>query len=111
MIHDAIPEECSEFECAYLQIKKASVSLRPDKCKVIFEKITDRIFLGTYDTRDKREIVAGKQIASFLEQGFSVVMVSCLQDKQPEIIPGKNHNVEDINLKFNKILAARYGSS
>ena len=108
-IHDAKPEECTGFNCAYVQMKKASISLRPDNCKVIFELISNKLFLGTYDPREKREIVAGKQIHSFIEQGFSVMMVSCRQDKELELILGKNHDRERMTREFNKILTNRYG--
>ena len=98
IIHDTIknkeqnmPEECKLFECAYYQSTKVSIDLRPDNCKIIFEKISDNLFFGTQDPRYEMTDFAKKQILSFVAQGFSV-MISSTKYKNPAIYLSKDHN-------------------
>ena len=39
-IFDHVPKKCLEFKCAYNQMEKVSIDLRPDNCDVIFERIS-----------------------------------------------------------------------
>ena len=71
-IHDKLPKECSDFECAYFQAGN-NINLRPDKCGVMFEKIGEHIFLGTKDPRRVMTEQGVGQAYAFVEQGFSVV--------------------------------------
>jgi len=82
-IHETeIPEECKNFECAYYQVN-INPDLRPDKCKIIFEKVDNSIFLGTihphYNEAYKSNIIQ-KEIQVFLKSGFSVVFSSFTTD-------------------------------
>ena len=70
-IHDDAPESCKEFECAYYQGGE-NIELRPDKCHVIFEKMSDTLFIGTLDARFEITEIAKGQIRSFLRQGYTV---------------------------------------
>ena len=96
-IHDTIiPKECSGFYCVYLQMENASINLRPDKCGVIFEKITTDVFIGTVDS--KKIILsddAYEQINSFLDEGFSVVLYH-QRIKKPIIFNTPNRTKESV---------------
>lgn len=95
-IHDDSPIECSKFECAYFQSENANIDLRPDNCKVIFEKISDNLFFGTQHPEYEITEVAKKQIMSFINQGFSI-MLSSTKQPAPAFYLSKNHTVEMIN--------------
>jgi hypothetical protein len=96
-IHDTtIPKECSDFCCAYVQMDNVSINLRPDKCKVIFEKITDAIFVGTTDPNiPNLPDVAKRQIHSFLQEGFSVILFN-QKIKTPFIYTAKNITADKV---------------
>ena len=54
---------------------KVSPELRPDRCKVVFEKISSKVIYGTVDEQvEKLKSIVKKQISSFIEEGFSVVL-------------------------------------
>ena len=74
-IYDNAPKKCLEFRCAYNQVEKSSINMRPDKCGVIFERIPENIFIGTVDPdiKNLNDDVRG-QIQAFLNEGFSVVL-------------------------------------
>ena len=94
-IYDKAPKDCLEFKCAYNQMEKASINLRPDKCNVIFERIND-VFIGTVDP-DKnyfQDVVEG-QINSFLNEGFSIIMFN-IKESKPIIIPSDKHTKEEV---------------
>ena len=59
-IYETRPEECRLFECAYFQMKKVHEEFKPDKCGIMFEKISENIFFGSieYDLTE----MASKQI-------------------------------------------------
>ena len=101
------PQECKEFKCAYYQMEKVNISLRPDNCKMIFEKVSDQIFLGTQDPRFEITEVARKQIRQFNLQGFSVI-VSHL-DKKLDTYLAPNHSKVDIQTEFRQSIKERYG--
>lgn len=73
-IHDSRPEPCKVFQCCYTQMERVNPVLRPDKCGVVFEKITDTLILGTtVDViTDISELIQG-QIRSFVSEGISVM--------------------------------------
>jgi len=95
-IYNIAPKKCLEFCCAYNQMKKVSINFRPDKCGVIFEKITDDIFIGTVDPNESKlkDIVKG-QINSFLGEGFSVVLFN-QKIKNPLIYHEKNTTADEV---------------
>jgi len=99
---NGLPDECAVFICAYNQVN-CDPALRPDRCKVIFEKVNDDIFLGTmhprYNESYKKKIVEG-QIKAFLKKGISVVINSFTLEK-PLIFPasGKKSSVVWLNLQ------------
>lgn len=109
-IHDKKHQECKGFDCMYVQMEKASEHFRPDKCHVVFEKISENIIHGTEDS--KQEVTeAGKlQVNNFLEQGFSVVMMRP-KDKMRKLFVAKNHKGKDVKEEFQIHLEKRYGRS
>ena len=73
-IYKNAPDKCLKFRCAYNQMEKASIDMRPDKCGVIFERLDD-IIIGTVDPEVERlnENVLG-QLEYFKDEGFSLVL-------------------------------------
>jgi hypothetical protein len=67
-----LPKDCKDYQCAYAQMDKCSINLRPDKCGMIFERFDDNIFTGLYEIEISEE--AKNQIQNFVEQGFSVLV-------------------------------------
>lgn len=95
-IYDTAPEDCLKFRCAYNQMEKASINLRPDKCDVVFEKISDDVFIGTVDASVKQlNKYANGQIESFLNQGFSVVLFH-QNIKTPFIYPAQGKTPDEV---------------
>lgn len=105
-IHDSNPAECSLFECAYFQMKKVHIDLRPDNCKVIFEKISDEVFFGTQDPDFEVTDVAKKQILSFLNQGISVLL-SSTKHLKPLLYLSKKHTEEMVDKQIKEYLYKR----
>lgn len=96
LIHDKRPEPCRIFQCVWSQMEKVHIDLRPDNCKVVFEKINDELILGTIDRsiNDASPLIH-RQIKSFGKEGISVV----LQQLKPFRFIGylvKNANKDEI---------------
>lgn len=106
IIHGTHPEECKSFECAYYQMDKVHIDLRPDNCKVIFEKIGDDIFFGTLHPDYELSLIIKGQIGSFLKQGFST-FIACSKWKMPMLFLADNHSEEYINTEMKKYLENR----
>jgi hypothetical protein len=92
------PQECKDFECAYIESGTSNISLRPDKCDVMFFKKTDRIFVGTVVPNKSVSNIARDQIEAFKKQGYSVVMIKLFG--QPHIEVAKGHNKRDIWMEY-----------
>lgn len=88
------PNDCKIYECSYRQ-SKCSTDIRPDKIKILFEKIAPEIFLGINDPDYKLTSLAKKQIMSFVKHGFSVV-VSNYKNTEPQLFLAKDHNANQI---------------
>lgn len=101
-IHDNIKEECKNFECSYYQMEKCNIDLRPDKCGIMFEMVSDNIFLGTKHPNTKISIVGEKQIDVFLNQGFSIVISE--KDKELKFYISNKHDNKEIYNQFKQIL-------
>lgn len=99
-------KKCSDFECSYSQSKKVHINLRPDNCKIIFEKISNNLFYGTQDPDFEITDVAKGQINSFVNQGFSVLVTSS-KIKEPLLILSKNHTADIINNDIKEYLNKR----
>jgi len=103
--YDTRPKECADFLCMWAQMDKVSEDLRPDKCGVVFEKISDRLIHGTVDQNSNRlSEVAISQVNEFINQGFSVVL-RVAGTMQNALILAKGHTKEMIEndlYTFNK---------
>lgn len=102
-IYKTRPEDCKEFSCAYNQMEKVSIKMRPDISGVIFERITNDIFWGTVDIK----LVyfsddLNNQIDKFVKDGFSVILVK-KDINGPIIYPTNNKNPDDIWKEAEKI--------
>jgi hypothetical protein len=73
-IHSDKPAECTDFDCMYIQSGTSRIELRPDKCKVIFEKTSDDTIRGTLDAKFEVTEIVKKQIKSFVKQGYTVIL-------------------------------------
>ena len=93
-IYGEHPEECKEFECAYLQSGSTNTALRPDNCNVMFFKKSDRIFVGAVVPNKPITDIARGQVEAFKNQGFSVVMLR--QFQKPHLEIAKGHSKDDI---------------
>ena len=95
---NGMPEDCKSFTCAYNQLENASVELRPDKCKIIFEKVDNTMFLGTmhpyYNEAYKSKIIQ-KELMTFYNRGFSVVINSFTIDKAI-IFPARGRKTAEV---------------
>jgi hypothetical protein len=58
----------------YAQVANVPEKLRPDNCKVIFEKLSDDTIHGTVDARFEVTDSAKKQAEAFIQQGYTVVL-------------------------------------
>lgn len=92
-IYGKHPKSCKDFECAYLQ-GGSSIDLRPDKCGVMFVKKSDRIFCGILVPNVPVSDMAKSQIASFKQQGFSVVMLK--KEERPHLELAEGHDEKEI---------------
>ncbi len=95
-IYNKRPEDCKMFNCAYKQVEIINTDLNPDKCGVIFEKATSKIFLGTIDDSVfcLPDIVK-VQIDMFLKQGFSVVLRH-LKIKTPYVFCAEGYKADKV---------------
>ncbi len=105
-IYNNRPRCCRGFNCAWLQNVGAPIELRPDKCKIIFEKISDDVFFGTQDADFPMTQMGKNQIIAFNNQGYSVVL-SVKGIHQLYLIDG--HNKEYIKETIDKFLEGRDG--
>lgn len=108
-IHETKPSECSDFNCAYVQMEKANIELRPDNCGVIFEKLSDNIFFGTLNPNTTLTEFGKKQVYNFVKQGYSVVLASIKKTTNKFFI-NENHIEEEIRKEFSNQLKVRYGN-
>jgi len=97
-IYDNAPEKCLLFKCAYNQMEKASINMRPDKCGIIFERLDD-IIIGTI--KPELETISNdifKQLESFKNEGFSFVLYK--KGQKPYVNTTGNYEKHEI---LNKI--------
>jgi len=109
-IFNTVNKNCLEYNCAYNQMENISVDLRPDKCHLIFEKLSENIFTGLLDIDNEINDIVKRQINSLLKQGFSVSL-SVFGEKIPMIFPREGKTGAEIFNEVKKILDKRNGSS
>lgn len=105
-LYPNIPKDCMAFRCAYNQMKKCDVKFRPDKCHIIFEKMSNNMMYGTQDPRYKISDIAKKQISAFHREGMTVI----INDKNKlKITPKHGSNIKEEFRKYKKLLEERNG--
>ena len=72
-IYEHRPQDCKEFMCAWLQMEYAGIDMRPDRCGVVFEKLSDRVMGGITNGR-MTPLVKG-QIRAFNKEMMSVMIL------------------------------------
>ena len=78
-IYENRPSSCKEFNCAYIQDADIDLEFRPDNCKVMFEKVTDTLYLAL---ELPRNIGSWKEkkvldfIKSLNKKGISIIVSS-----------------------------------
>ena len=100
-IYGRHPQVCKDFECAFLQ-GGTSIDLRPDKCGVMFFKKSERIFCGILVPEVRVTDLAKGQVNSFIEQGYSVVMLKL--GESPHIKPANGHDAQEIYKEYANLL-------
>jgi len=108
-IYNKRPEECRNFDCAWLQMEKVNIAVRPDKCGVMFELLSPRIFLGILHPDYEFSDVAKGQIAAFMKQGYSVVLSR--KNEKLKFYISLIHDKESIFNEFKKLLEESNGST
>lgn len=83
-------------------MEKASVKFRPDKCKMIFEKVADDIFLGTAHPDYELTKDAKRQVRALANQGYSVVVQ---RGTDPlGIVPRQGRSAKSIHREYMEIV-------
>lgn len=95
-IYNVRPEPCRKFECSWLQMKVVKKELRPDKCKVIFQRINDSVFIALRHPDYEVKKIVKQQIASFVKEGFSVVLAKADWGERPMIYLAKGHTSANV---------------
>lgn len=103
-IYENRPQTCADFECAYLHGDNLPLSLRPDKCGIIFIKRNYRIFSGCLMPDIKTTDQARGQIDDFIKQGFSVILIS-LNEKRPLLMLADGHDSDEIMREYEEALS------
>ncbi len=105
-IYNNAPKECLEFYCAYNQMERVSINLRPDKCGVIFYRMDD-IMMGWVDPEVENlgEPVL-KQLDYFKDEGFSLVLFK--QGNKPYIHSEKYTEKELIEKMMTELIEFKW---
>ena len=78
-IYDTRPEACKNFNCEWILDETMSDDLRPDKTGVIFEKITNTIYLSLVNYTNLNawdNAIVRKHIKKLNDSGSSVIISS-----------------------------------
>jgi len=108
-IYNSRPNSCRNFNCLYLDSDDMDISLRPNECRVTFEKVTTKIYFGIELPKDigscKTPIVS-QYIKSLNESGISVV-ISSFTNTPNEYFLAEGHKKEIIEKiimnEYNKV--------
>lgn len=105
-----VPKKCLDFNCAYRQMGKSYIDLRPDKCNIIFERVDKDIFIGLVNPDGEISNIGKQQIDSFLAQGFSVFLTEP-GEKEPTVYITPNMEGSYVYNRVQEIIKERNGSS
>lgn len=107
-IYNTRPQSCIDFKCLYNLSDEMDIELRPDNTDVIFEKITEDIYLGLVNPKNLiawKSKVVQDYIDTLYNRGISVVISSFTQDTKKYKI-AKNHTpkyvIDNIVKELNK---------
>jgi hypothetical protein len=91
-IHVDRPDPCRVFQCAWSQMENVHIDLRPDNCKVVFEKINNTLMLATIDDElENASQLINNQIDMFGREGISVMFQQLNPHKFIcKMVPGAN---------------------
>ena len=73
-IYDSKPVECSTYQCMWLQMNNVGEELRPDKCGIIFDRISDDVICARIEKGIKLNELVMNQIKAFNREGFSILI-------------------------------------
>ncbi len=73
-IYDERPKECRDYQCMWTQMDIVSDELRPDKCGIIFDRISDDVIAARIEEGKKINDLLMAQIEFFKNEGFSVMI-------------------------------------
>ena len=85
------PEECRIYQCMWTQMENVGEELRPDKCGVIFDRISDDVISARIEKGLKLNKLVVKQIESFNREGFSVLI---FREQNSKCFLAKTHSEE-----------------
>lgn len=108
-IYSERPEECKDYRCAYHQTDKCSENIRPDKTGVIFERLSDHIFIAVMEKETKMNKDVIGQIRAFNQQGFSVSL-SVFGVDIPMMFPTAETTAESVFKEAKALLSNKHGS-
>ena len=73
-IYDERPKECRDYQCMWSQMDTVSDELRPDRCGIIFDRISDDVIAARIEEGKKINDLLMAQIQNFKNEGFSVMI-------------------------------------
>jgi hypothetical protein len=101
-IYSERPDSCKEFNCAWVQMKKAGIKvgieIRPDICGVVFEKYTDNVMMALTSGKILERVWG--QIKFFNNEGISVVLFDH-SNKSKTVYLSKGHTREFVEKEIN----------
>ena len=101
-IFSTAPQKCLDYKCAYIQTEKVTLGFRPDKCHVIFERISETTMHGLLDPDYGLNAKIKRQVAAFNRQGLSVV-ISSPRFSVPLISTAEGHISQNIYNEFTEL--------
>lgn len=95
-IYNNRPKSCKNFDCLYLQSDDMDISLRPNECGVMFEKVTTKIYFGTESSKNAgswKDLNVFNYIKSLNDEGITVV-ISSFTNTPTEFFLAEGHKKE-----------------
>ena len=68
------PEECRTYQCLWSQMETVGDELRPDRCGIIFDRISDDVITARLEEGQKMNSLVVAQMGAFNREGFSVLV-------------------------------------
>lgn len=95
-VYTVRPDDCRTYQCAWSQMDTVNKKLRPDKSKIIFDKVSDGVFSAIQHPHYEITKTAFRQIFKFMKDGFSVVVLYPKAKKQAQMFLAKGHEGSDV---------------